>query len=53
MSNNITIIDKTKELRYVTVYDKLFKKINEGNFPEGSRLPSEPDLAKQLGQLLK
>lgn len=49
MSNNITIIDKTKELRYVTVYDKLFKKINEGNFPEGSRLPSEPDLAKQLG----
>lgn len=47
--NNINIIDKAKELRYVKVYNKLFKMINEGTFPKGSRLPSEPNLAKSLG----
>lgn len=45
----ILTISKTKELLYVTVYDKLFKMINEGTFPENSRLPSEPELAKRLG----
>nr|WP_245000754.1 GntR family transcriptional regulator [Clostridium sardiniense] len=46
---DINIIDTAKELRYVTVYNKLFKMINEGTFPKNSRLPSEPDLAKTLG----
>lgn len=45
----IDIIEKSKELRYVAVYNKLFKMINEGTFPLDSRLPSEPDLAKRLG----
>lgn len=46
---NINVIDTAKELRYVTVYNKLFKMITEGSFSENSRLPSEPDLAKTLG----
>lgn len=45
----INLLKKEKELRYVTVYNKLFKMIIEGTFPEGSRLPSEPELAKDLG----
>lgn len=45
----IDIIEKSKELRYVAVYNKLFKMINEGSFPIDCRLPSEPDLAKRLG----
>lgn len=47
--NEIDLIEKPKELRYVSVYNQLFKMINEGNFPEGSRLPSEPELAKLIG----
>lgn len=42
-------IDNPKELKYVTVYNQLFKMINEGTFAEGSRLPSEPELSKMLG----
>lgn len=38
-----------KQLRYVAVYDKLFKMINDGIFKDGSRLPSEPSLSKSLG----
>lgn len=45
----INIIEKSKELRYVSVYNKLFKMITEGTFPIDCRLPSEPDLAKELG----
>jgi DNA-binding GntR family transcriptional regulator len=47
--NELNIIENSKELRYVSVYNQLFKMINEGTFPEGSRLPSEPDLAKLIG----
>lgn len=47
--NEIDLIEKPKELRYVSVYNQLFKMINEGTFPEGSRLPSEPELAKLIG----
>ena len=47
--NDINLNIKPKELRYVTVYNKLFKMINEGTFLEGSRLPSEPELAKFIG----
>lgn len=47
--NDINLSIKPKELRYVTVYNQLFKMINEGTFKEGSRLPSEPELAKFIG----
>lgn len=45
----INLENKQKKLRYVAVYDELFKLINEGTFKKGARLPSEPDLAKSLG----
>ena len=47
--NEFSIIEKQKELKCVTIYNKLFKMINEGTFPEGSRLPSEPELSKLIG----
>lgn len=47
--NEFNLVNKQKQLRYVTVYDKLFSMINEGTFPKGSRLPSEPELAKSIG----
>jgi GntR family transcriptional regulator len=47
--NEFDIVENPKELRYVTVYNQLFKMINEGTFPEGSRLPSEPELSKLIG----
>lgn len=45
----VNLVNKQKKLRYVAVYDKLFKMINEGTFKKDARLPSEPDLAKSLG----
>ena len=33
---------------YVEVYDKLLKMIKDGLYPEGSKLPSEPELAMNL-----
>lgn len=47
--NEFNIIENEKELRYVSVYNQLFKMINEGTFQAGSRLPSEPELAKLIG----
>ena len=47
--NKINLKTNQKQLRYVAVYDQLFKMINDGIFKEGSRLPSEPELAKSLG----
>lgn len=47
--DNINLVENKKEPRYVSVYDKLFKMINEKTFPENSRLPSEPKLAEMLG----
>lgn len=47
--NRFNLSNEGKQLRYVSVYDTLFKMINEGTFPEGSRLPSEPELAKLIG----
>lgn len=49
MNDEFDIVEKPKELRYVSVYNQLFKMINEGTFPEGSRLPSEPELSKLIG----
>ena len=47
--DKINLEANQKKLRYVTVYDELYKLINEGSFKEGTRLPSEPHLAKSLG----
>lgn len=47
--DKVNLENNQKQLRYVAVYDKLFKMINEGIFKDGARLPSEPDLAKSLG----
>lgn len=47
--NKLSIVGKEKDLKFVTVYNELFKMINQGTFPEGSRLPSEPHLSKSLG----
>ena len=44
--DELSIVGKEKDLKFVTVYNELFKMINEGTFAEGSRLPSEPDLSK-------
>lgn len=47
--DEFNIVEKQKEMKFVSVYNQLFKMIKEGDFPEGSRLPSEPDLSKLLG----
>lgn len=47
--DEFSIVAKEKELKFVTVYNQLFKMINDGIFPEGSRLPSEPELSRSLG----
>lgn len=40
--------EKRKPLKHVKVYNKLFELIQNGTFPPGSQLPSEPDLATQM-----
>ena len=40
---------KIKEPKYVTIYNILFKMITLGEFSKNDRLPSEPDLARDLG----
>jgi DNA-binding GntR family transcriptional regulator len=47
--DKFSIIEKEKEFKFLAVYNQLFKMINEGVFPEGSRLPSEPELSKLIG----
>lgn len=47
--HKLNLESSQKQLRYVSVYDKLYKMINEGIFKNGARLPSEPELAKSLG----
>lgn len=47
--NKLSLESSPKQLRYVSVYDKLYKMISEGIFKDGARLPSEPELAKSLG----
>lgn len=41
--------EKSKKLKYVKVYDILYERIEQGEFPPGSQLPSEPELSKQMG----
>lgn len=38
-----------KATRYAVAYNKILKMIRDGLYPEGSKLPSEPLLAEQLG----
>ncbi|WP_286230008.1 GntR family transcriptional regulator [Neobacillus mesonae] len=46
---NTTMPDKLKRPLYIFVYDELLLQITKGKYPVGSKLPSEPDLAKKLG----
>lgn len=39
----------SKKLLYKTVYDKLYSKIINNEYPINSKLPSEPELAKMFG----
>ena len=41
--------EKARNLKHVRVYDRLYRLIQEGVYPPGSQLPSEPDLAAQMG----
>lgn len=41
-------LDSEKKLAYVEVYEALYKLLKDGTFPTGSKLPSEPKLAKML-----
>lgn len=46
MENNRS---KENAARYAKVYNKMLKMIQDGMYPEGSKLPSEPVLAEQMG----
>lgn len=41
--------EKSRKLKHVKVYDQLYARIVSGEYPEGSQLPSEPDLSKIMG----
>lgn len=40
--------EKAKKLKHVKVYDRMYAMIQDGIYPPGSQLPSEPDLAVQM-----
>ncbi|MFC5465763.1 GntR family transcriptional regulator [Lederbergia graminis] len=42
-------MNKLKRPLYINVYDELLLQITKGEYPPGSRLPSEPELASKLG----
>lgn len=44
-----TKLNKLKRPLYINVYDELLLQIRKGEYPSGTRLPSEPDLARKLG----
>ena len=39
---------KVKKLKHVKVYNRLYSMIQDGIYPPGSQLPSEPELAQQM-----
>ncbi|CEG29399.1 GntR family transcriptional regulator [Bacillus sp. B-jedd] len=49
MEINSSNIQRVKKPLYIDVYDKLYKKIMDGTFPNGSKLPTEAELAKMFG----
>ena len=40
--------EKAKKLKHVKVYNRLYSMIQDGVYPPGSQLPSEPELALQM-----
>ncbi|ANF96689.1 GntR family transcriptional regulator [Paenibacillus bovis] len=48
MGSNTDNLSRGKRPLYISVYDELFKQIMNGTLPAGSRLPSEPELAKRF-----
>ena len=40
--------EKAKKLKHVKVYNRLYSMIQDGVYPPGSQLPSEPELAQQM-----
>ncbi len=40
---------RARNLKHVRVYDRLYRMIQEGTYPPGSQLPSEPELAARMG----
>jgi len=44
----MSVENRKKLPLYVEIYEKLFKLINEGVYPIGSKLPSEPELSKMM-----
>lgn len=49
MNNKLHELNKQKKPLFVTVYDQLYKLIMDGTFPQDSKLPTEPELAKIFG----
>ena len=41
--------EKSRNLKHVRVYDQLYRMIQEGVYPPGTQLPSEPELASRMG----
>ena len=42
------VSEKVRKLKHVKVYNRLYSMIQDGVYPPGSQLPSEPDLAQQM-----
>lgn len=42
-------LNRKKPPKYVGVYTKILEMIQEGLYPQGAAIPSEPDLARQMG----
>lgn len=49
MQKNPSHIQKGKKPLYISVYDNLYKLITDGTFSVDSKLPTETELAKELG----
>ncbi|MHA6250421.1 GntR family transcriptional regulator [Oceanobacillus sp. CAU 1775] len=49
MEKKLNGIEKGKKPLYITVYDNLYKLITDGTFQVDSKLPTETELAKELG----
>lgn len=47
-SNTVLPADREIKLKHVKVYDQLYQAIQNGTYPVGSQLPSEPELALQM-----
>ena len=40
--------DKAKKLKYVRIYDQLYKMLEDGTYPPGSQLPGETELSERM-----